>query len=207
MAVAVLDGRDLRQRDAAVRRLDQDLTQAVHRARRFGQLDDQSEAPAALDDLGDLLAFDQALQRAQHLRCRHAVLRRGGVVDAHLDLRRQHLLLDLQVGDAGDGGQLRTQHIGLATQGVEVFAKDLDRDLRAHARQHVVDAVRNRLADLQRRRQVDSRRRMSAYISSFECEDGFRPTSSSLTCTPSPSSSSSARSVRRPTCVHPRVPA
>jgi hypothetical protein len=76
----------------------------------------QRKAPAALDDLGDLLALDQRLQRGQHLRRRHAVLRRGGVVDAHLDLRRQHLLLDLQVGDAGDGGQPRAQGIGLAAQ-------------------------------------------------------------------------------------------
>ena len=128
------------------------------RARRFRQLHHQREAPAALDDLGDLLALDQRLQRRQHLRRRHAVLRRRGVVDAHLDLRRQHLLLDLQVGDAGDGGQLRTQRIGLAAQGIEVLAEDLDGDLRAHAREHVVDAVRDGLADLQRGRQVDQAR-------------------------------------------------
>jgi hypothetical protein len=141
----------------------------------------------------------------QHLRRRHAVLRRRGVVDAHLDLRRQHLLLDLQVGDAGDGGQLRAQGIGLAAQGVQVLAKDLDGDLRAHARQHVVDAVRDGLADLQRSRQVDQPRlRMSALISSMlrvSSAVGLRPTSSSLTCTPSACSSSSARPLRRPTCV------
>jgi hypothetical protein len=98
------------------------------------------------------------LQRGQHLRRRHAVLGRGGVVHAHLDLRRQHLLLDLQVGDARDGGQLRAQHVGLAAQRVQVLAEDLDGDLRTHAREHVVDAVRDRLADLQRGRQVDQPR-------------------------------------------------
>jgi hypothetical protein len=152
--VAVLDRRDLRQRDAAVGRLDQDLAQALDRSRRFRQPHHQREAPAALDDLRDLLALDQGLQRRQHLRRRHAVLGGGCVVDAHLDLRRQHLLLDLQVGDARDGGQLRSQRIGLAPQRVEVLAEDLDRDLRAHARKHVVDAVRDGLADLQGGRQV-----------------------------------------------------
>jgi hypothetical protein len=185
-----------------VRRLDQDLAQAFDGARRFGQLHHQREAPAALDDLGHLLALDQCLQRRQHLRRRHAVLRRRGVVDAHLDLRCQHLLLDLQVGNAGDGGQLRTQGIGLAAQRVQVLAEDLDRDLRAHAREHVVDAVRDRLADLEAAGRLTRRLRMSALISSMlrvSSAVGLRPTSSSLTCTPSACSSSSARPLRRPT--------
>jgi hypothetical protein len=50
-----------------------------------------------------------ALQRRQHLRCRHAVLRGSRVVDAHLDLRRQHLLFDLQVGDARDAWPARAR--------------------------------------------------------------------------------------------------
>jgi hypothetical protein len=75
---------------------------------------DQRKAPAALDDLRYLLALDQALQRRQNLRRRHAVLRRRRVVDAHLDLRRQHLLLDFQIGDAGNGRQPAAQRIGLA---------------------------------------------------------------------------------------------
>jgi hypothetical protein len=62
-AVAVLDGGDLRQRDAPVRRLDQDLAQPFDGARRFRQLHHQREAPAALDDLRHLLALDQRLQR------------------------------------------------------------------------------------------------------------------------------------------------
>ena len=47
---------------------------------------------------------------------------------------------------------------GLAAQGVQVLAEDLDGDLRAHARQHVVDPVRDGLADLQRGRQIDQPR-------------------------------------------------
>jgi hypothetical protein len=96
--------------------------QPLDRTRRLRQFDHQREAPTALDDLGDLLALDQALQRGEHLRRRHAVLCRRRVVDAHLDLRRQHLLLDLQVGDARDRGQPLAQRIGLAAQRVEVVA-------------------------------------------------------------------------------------
>jgi hypothetical protein len=75
------------------------------------------------------------------------VLRGSGVVHAHGDLRRQHLLFHLQVGQAGDAHQPRAQGLGLATQGVQVVTKELDGDLRAHAREHVVDAVRDGLAD------------------------------------------------------------
>ena len=48
------------------------------------------------------------------------------------------------------------------------LAEDLHRDLRAHARQHVVDAVRDGLADLDGGRQVHQPlARMSALISSM----------------------------------------
>jgi hypothetical protein len=52
----------------------------------------------------------------------------------------------------------RAQRIGLAAQRVQVLAEDLDGDLRAHAREHVVDAVRDRLADLHGGGQVDQAR-------------------------------------------------
>lgn len=66
-----------------------------------------------------------------------------------------YLLLDLQVSQAGNAGQLGPQRIGLAAQGIEVLAKQLDSDLRANPRQHVVNAVGNRLADGDGRRQID----------------------------------------------------
>jgi hypothetical protein len=73
----------------------------------------------------------------------------------YLDLRRQHLLLDFEIGDAGNTGQPAAQRVGLPAQRVEVVAKYLDGDLRAHAGEHVVDPVRDGLADGNRRRQVD----------------------------------------------------
>jgi len=115
-----------------------------------GRRTTSAKRPAAFDDLRDLLAFHQRLQRGQHLRRRHTVLRCCRVVDAHLDLRCQHLLFDLKVDEPRDGGQPGFQDVGLTAQRIQVFAEDLDRDLRTHAREHVVDAVRDRLADLQR---------------------------------------------------------
>ena len=111
-----------------------DLAQAFDRAGFVGQAHHQREAPAAFDDLRDLLALDQALQRGQHL------------------------LFDLQIDQARDGGQPGLQDVGLAAQRIQVFAEDLDRNLRTHTREHVVDAVRDRLADFQRRRQVHQAR-------------------------------------------------
>ena len=44
------------------------------------------------------------------------------------------------------------QQLGLTAQGVQVLAENLDGDLRTHAREHVVDAVRDGLTNLQRSR-------------------------------------------------------
>ena len=65
----------------------------------------------------------------------------------------KHLLLDLQVDQAGDAGKAFAQQLRQPPQRVEVLAVDLHRDLRAHARQHVVEAMRDRLADIDRHRQ------------------------------------------------------
>ena len=73
---------------------------------------DQREAPAALDHLRYLLAFNQALQRRQNLRGRHAVLRGRRIVDATL-IWAPAPLLDFQICDAGDTGQPTAQGVGL----------------------------------------------------------------------------------------------
>jgi len=123
--------------------------------RRLGQPHDQREAPPTFDDLRDFLAFDEVLQRGQDLRRWHPIAGRRRIVDAHLDLRREHLLLDFQVRETGNTGQPRPQRIGLTAQCVEILAENLDRDLRAHAREHVIDAVRDRLADRDRSGQAN----------------------------------------------------
>ena len=43
--------------------------------------------------------------------------------------------------------------LGERAQRIEVFAEELDDDLRAHAGQHVIEPVRDRLPDIERDRQ------------------------------------------------------
>ena len=78
--------------------------------------------------------------------------------------------------------------------------KIFTRDVGAHARQHVVEPVRDRLADVDRQRQhrraASGCRRPSR---SSAAPPGLRSISRSVECTPSACSSSSARPVRRPT--------
>jgi hypothetical protein len=74
----------------------------------------------------------------------------------------------------GIRGQLAAQRVGLPAQRVEVVAENLDGDLRTHAGEHVVDAVRDRLADGNGRRQVDQagadvRRDLAHRAGHFRC--------------------------------------
>jgi hypothetical protein len=136
-------------------RLDQQARQAVDGARDSGRR--TTSAKRRLPSTIWVTSRPPPASAArQHLR-RGTPFAQRGVVDAHLDLRRQHLLFDLQVGQAGDAASLARAGLGLAAQGVQVVAEDLDGDLRAHARQHVVDAVRDGLADGDGGRQVARR--------------------------------------------------
>ena len=89
-----------------------------------------------------------------------------------------------------------------AAQRIEIVAEDLQRDLGAHARQHVVEPMRDRLADIDRHRQHrEPRRGGRRRFRSSTRPHGLRSTSISEECTPSACSSSSARPVRRPTAL------
>ena len=88
------------------------------------------------------------------MRRRNAIARRGVEIDPHLDLRRQHLFLDFQIGQPRNLCQPLAQQAGLRPQGIEILTDDADGDLRPHAGEHVVDAVGNRLAEAKAGRQV-----------------------------------------------------
>ena len=70
------------------------------------------------------------------------------MIDADVDLRNEHLFLNLQIHNAGNLRQPCAQVFRLRAKHVEIVAKHFERDLRAHARQHVIEPVRNRLADI-----------------------------------------------------------
>ena len=111
----------------------------------LGQAHHQVKAAVAFDDLGDALAFDHLLQGSQNgTRC-DAVACGLLVVQVDLDLRNQHLLLDLQVGDARNARQPVAQVACQTAQRVQVVAVHLQRNLCPHAREQVVQAVRNGL--------------------------------------------------------------
>src|SRR5690606_37451137 len=75
------------------------------------------------------------------------------VVDRDVELGYPNLSLDLQISETGNGGEPLANLLGKADERVEVLAEDLERDFRPHAGQHVVEAMRDRLADVGRDRQ------------------------------------------------------
>ena len=111
-AVAFLDLGQQPQRHEALRRRDQQILQARGRAVLVGKAHDDIEAAVALDDLRDDAAVREAFERLGQRRRRDAVERGALVVGRHLELRDQHLLLDLQVDEARDRLQARAQPLG-----------------------------------------------------------------------------------------------
>ena len=151
--VAFLDRRQHAERHMPGRRRDQEIAEPGGRAVLVGEAHDHVEAAVALDDLRHPPAVRQRLQRLVDRGRRHPVERRALVVQMDADLRDQDLLLDLQVDQAGDAGEPFAHRLRQPAQRVEVFAVDLQRDLRPHAREHVVEPVRDRLPDIDRNRQ------------------------------------------------------
>ena len=74
------------------------------------------------------------------------------------DERHVHLLLERQVDDARHAGHDVPHVLAEAPQRREIVAEDLHGDVRARAREHVIDAVRDRLTD----RHVRARQRREA---------------------------------------------
>ena len=160
-AVGLADVGDLAGRHPARGRLDQQVLQALRRALALGQAQDDVEALVAVGDRRDDATVREAAELLDHRRRLDPVEGGPGVVDPDLQLRDSDLLLDLQVGEPGDLGHPVAQVVGHAPQGVEVLAEDLQGEFGPDTRKHVVEAVRDRLADVDRERQ---RREASADV-------------------------------------------
>jgi hypothetical protein len=89
----------------------------------------------AVEHLAHDLALGGRLHRVGERRGREADAGRRLAVDADVQLRDQHLLLNLQVGDAGDAFHRGLGLLRERAERVEVVAEDLDGDLRADARE------------------------------------------------------------------------
>ena len=99
------------------------------------------------------LPFDRRCNLIDDGRRLHAIKRRPLVVDGDFELRDADLPLDLKVDEARNGGKLLAKILADARERVEIVAKDFQGDLGADAREHVVEAMRDRLADVDRHRQ------------------------------------------------------
>jgi hypothetical protein len=80
----------------------------------------------------------------------HAVESRAPIVDPDFQLRNPDLLFNLKVDKSWDGRQPLTKPLGRRAQRVQVVAENLQRDLRTHAREHVVQSVGDGLTDVRR---------------------------------------------------------
>ena len=150
---AFLDLGQQAQRHEPLRRRDEQVLKSGGRPVLVGDAHHHVEPAIAFDDLRHHAAARQPLQRLRQRGRRDAVERRALIVGRHLQLGDQHLLFHQRVHDAGHRLQARPQAPRHRTQRVEIVAEDLEDDLRLDARQHMVDAVRDRLADGHRRRQ------------------------------------------------------
>ena len=65
-------------------------------------------------------------------------------------MRNTHLLFDLKVNDPRNLVELATKLLGKATDGIEILAVDLQRDLGADPGEHVVQTMRDGLPDIRR---------------------------------------------------------
>ena len=137
----------------AGRRRNQQIAKTGGRAVLVGEPHDHVEAAVAFDDLRHPPAVRHRFERLAHRGRRHAVERGALVVQMDAHLRDQDLLFDLQIDQPGDAGEALARRLRQPPQRVQVLAVDLQRDLRPHARQHVVEAMRDRLPDVDRYRQ------------------------------------------------------
>ena len=116
----------------------QQLAQPLGRAVAVGETHHHVEAPDAIHDLTGDAPVGQSLQRSGQRGGREAVERRFGIVRHDAKLRDADLSFDLQIHEASHASHPSAQPFGERAQAIEIGAEELHRDLRPHARQHVV---------------------------------------------------------------------
>jgi hypothetical protein len=83
-----------------------------------------------------------------HCRRLYAVERGSRVIHPDFQLGNSDLLLHLQIDDAGNGGEHVPQLLPGCAQRIEIVAEDLECDLGADAREHVIEPMGDRLSDI-----------------------------------------------------------
>ena len=110
----------------------------------FGQADDQRKPQLSIDDLADARAT-QCFHQIEHSASRNAVA--GELVLFHFDLQdgQASQWFHGHVGIAGNALQHFLDFAGLGLQRPDVVAEELDRQVGAHAGDHLVHAQLDRL--------------------------------------------------------------
>ena len=137
----------------AIGRLQQQVAQALRGALSVVEAQHDVKAARAVHQLGDDAAVGESLQLLGDRLRLQAVEGGPRVVDHDFELRDAHLLFDLQVGQAVDFRETAAEVLGERAQRIEILAEEFDDDLRPHAREHVIEPVRDGLADIERDRQ------------------------------------------------------
>src|SRR5262249_23693963 len=146
--IGLLDLRNLPRRNPAARRLDQEVAQAAGGAHAFGEPHGHIETAIAVGDARDDTAVGEPAQLLDHGGGLHAIERGAAIVDADIELRNANLLFELQVDKPQNIGEELAQVLRDADERVELVAEYFQRDLGAHARKQVIEAVRDRLPDI-----------------------------------------------------------
>ena len=117
--------------------------------RRFvqGVANDQRKGDLSLKNLTHGMADARRLQGLRDCARREPLTRGRCRIDAHLQCRNVGLGLCREVDDSLDLRHLTLHLAGQLAEGRKIVAEDLDGDVRAGAGEHVVDAMRDGLAD------------------------------------------------------------
>ena len=114
---------------------------------RFGVADSQNQVEAALSfvDVGKFCAGEGEFDKSVKFVDGDAVASHRSAIGAHLQLRRFRLLFDRDVDESFDAGDVSLDAVAEHIHFADVGAEEFDGNGGACARQHVVDAVTERL--------------------------------------------------------------
>ena len=145
------------QRHVSGRSGDEQVIQTGGRSILIRKAHHDVKAPVAFDDLGHAPAIGHGFERVVDGGRRHAEERRALGIDMDAHLRDQDLLLDLQIHKARDGGKPAARVFGKPAQVIKIVTVNFQHDFGAHAGTHMLQAMADRLFDVDRHRQHGER--------------------------------------------------
>ena len=111
------------------------------------ELHDEIEGSRPVEDSSHGRPCQRGLHRVRHFIRAQTVAGDRGAIEHEADERHVHLLLERNVHGAWNGGHDVPHPFAEPAQRRQIVAEDLDGDVGARAREHVIDPVRDRLPD------------------------------------------------------------